>query len=53
MHHHLRDDQGATATEYALVVFFVALAIVLGVTFFGTSLNDAFDSFGDWIVANL
>jgi len=31
-------DRGATATEYALLVGFVAIAIVLAVGFFGTSL---------------
>lgn len=53
MKSHPRDDQGATATEYALLVTLIALAILLGVTAFGTVLNTSFQEFGDWIVANL
>ena len=39
-------DRGATATEYALLVAFIALAIVVGVTAFGTALNTFFTSLG-------
>ena len=39
-----RDERGATATEYGLLVGFIALAIVLGVTAFGTALNDFFNA---------
>lgn len=46
-------DRGATATEYALLVAFIALAIIIGVTAFGTALNDFFDSLattvGGWV----
>ena len=39
----LRDsDRGATATEYALLVAFIAIAIIGGVTFFGKALNSFF-----------
>ncbi|MFN2518928.1 MAG: Flp family type IVb pilin [Jatrophihabitantaceae bacterium] len=38
----VRQDTGATATEYGLLVAFVALAIVLGVTLFGGALNSVF-----------
>jgi pilus assembly protein Flp/PilA len=39
----LRDkDRGATATEYALLVAFIAVAVVGGVTFFGKALNTFF-----------
>ena len=39
----LRDsDRGATATEYALLVAFIAIAIIGGVTFFGSALNSFF-----------
>ena len=40
-----RDEIGATATEYALLVAFIALAIVLGVTAFGTTLSGVFTGF--------
>ncbi|PZS32135.1 MAG: Flp family type IVb pilin [Pseudonocardiales bacterium] len=32
-------DRGATATEYGLLVAFIAIAIVLGITAFGSQLN--------------
>lgn len=43
----LRDsDRGATATEYALLVAFIALAIIAGVTLFGGQLNTFFSNLG-------
>ena len=36
----LRDERGATATEYGLLVGFIAIAIVLAVMAFGTSIAD-------------
>ena len=43
----LRDsERGATATEYALLVAFIALVIVVGVTAFGSQLNSFFNSLG-------
>ena len=39
-------DRGATATEYALLVAFIALAIVGTVTIFGTQLSDFFNTLG-------
>ena len=42
-------DRGATATEYAMLVGFVALAIVAGVTFFGESVDHWFRSLGSTI----
>jgi len=35
-------DRGATATEYALLVAFIAIAIIVGVTLFGAALNTVF-----------
>ena len=35
----VHDERGATATEYGILVSFLALALVLGVTAFGQSLN--------------
>ncbi|RAX47020.1 Flp family type IVb pilin [Arthrobacter sp. AQ5-06] len=34
-----QDQRGATATEYGILLSFLALAIVLGVTAFGQALN--------------
>ncbi|MCQ9163600.1 Flp family type IVb pilin [Arthrobacter sp. STN4] len=39
-------ERGATATEYALLVAFIALAIVGGVTAFGTNLGSFFNGLG-------
>lgn len=36
------DDRGASAVEYALIVGLIAVAIVVGVTAFGTSLGTFF-----------
>ena len=50
-HVFVRDERGATATEYALLVGFIALALIAGVTIFGTSLNDTFDGFSSRVTA--
>ena len=34
-----QNERGATATEYGILVSFLALALVLGVTAFGQALN--------------
>ena len=41
------DDEGATATEYGLLVAFIAFLIILGVTAFGTQLGAFFDRLAD------
>lgn len=46
-----RDERGATATEYGLLVGFIAIAIVAGVSLFGTSLNTYFDGLAAWLTA--
>ncbi|WP_309073203.1 Flp family type IVb pilin [Paenarthrobacter sp.] len=40
------EEKGATATEYSLLVAFIAFAIIAGVTFFGTSLSTWFNDLG-------
>jgi pilus assembly protein Flp/PilA len=42
-----RDEKGATATEYALLVALIAIVIVVAVTIFGTNLNDFFQYIAD------
>jgi len=37
-----RDDRGATAVEYALMVSLIALVIIVGVTAFGLSVQGLF-----------
>ena len=41
---HPRDDRGATAVEYGLMVALIAVVIVLGVTAFGLSVQGLFQS---------
>ena len=38
----VRDDTGATATEYAILVGFMVFAMILGLTLFGSALSDRF-----------
>jgi pilus assembly protein Flp/PilA len=40
----ITSEKGATATEYSLLVAFIALLIIAGVTLFGNALNDWFSS---------
>ena len=44
-----RDEKGATATEYGLLVGFIAIVIVTGVGIFGTALDGYFVGLGDWL----
>lgn len=37
-------EKGATATEYAVLVSFIALIIIAGVTIFGNALSDWFST---------
>ena len=40
----IRDEEGASAVEYALLVGLIALAIVAGATALGGAINTAFDN---------
>ena len=44
-----KDEKGATATEYALLVALIAFAIIIGVTLFGTNLNNFFTRIGNTV----
>jgi pilus assembly protein Flp/PilA len=50
----LTSEKGATATEYSLLVAFIALVIIVGVTAFGGALNkwfgDIATNVGGWHV---
>ena len=39
---HFRNDEGATAVEYGLLVSLIAIIVIGGVTLFGTKVNDVF-----------
>ncbi len=40
--HELRNERGATAAEYGLLVAFIALVVIVGITAFGNNLNAFF-----------
>jgi pilus assembly protein Flp/PilA len=42
-----RDDRGATAVEYGLLVALIAVVIIAGVTVLGTHLNTLFTNVGN------
>ncbi len=42
-----RDERGATAVEYGLMVALIAVVIIAAVTTLGTNLNDKFTSVGN------
>jgi pilus assembly protein Flp/PilA len=44
-----RDEQGATATEYAMLVVFVALAVAVGASALGGGINTLFKTVGTQI----
>lgn len=46
---HERDERGATATEYGLLVGFIAIAIVAAVGMFGTALDAYFGGLATWL----
>ena len=41
-----RDERGATATEYALLIVFVALAVAVGANTLGLGLSNLFSNIG-------
>ena len=41
-----QDERGASATEYAMLIVFVALAVVIGAQAFSTGLNTLFTNIG-------
>ena len=40
----LRDDRGATAVEYGLMVALIAIVIIVAVTMLGTNLSSLFNT---------
>jgi pilus assembly protein Flp/PilA len=42
-----QDERGATATEYALLIVFVALAIAVGAQVLGTNISALFSKIGN------
>ena len=42
-----RDERGATATEYALLVVFIALAVAVGANVLGAGVSNLFNAIGN------
>jgi pilus assembly protein Flp/PilA len=47
----IQDEDGVTAIEYGLIAALVAVAIIVGATALGTSLNDIFQRIANCIAA--
>ena len=46
-----RDDDGATAVEYGLLVTLIAIALITGATLFGSKINDLITTVGGKLTA--
>ena len=46
-----RDEEGATAVEYGLMVALIAIVIIAAVTLLGTALNDKFQTVASSVAA--
>jgi pilus assembly protein Flp/PilA len=46
-----RDERGATATEYALLIVFIALVIAVGAQTLGQGINSLFSQIGTQLAA--
>jgi pilus assembly protein Flp/PilA len=46
MRRFIGDQSGATATEYAMLIIFIALAIAGGATLLGNNINNLFSAIG-------
>ena len=44
-----KDEEGATAVEYGLMVALIAVVIIVAVTFLGESVSEKFSEVGDAI----
>jgi pilus assembly protein Flp/PilA len=47
--HFRHDERGATATEYALLIVFIAVGIAAGANILGQSINNLFSQIGTYI----
>ncbi len=45
----LKDESGASAAEYALILAIVTVGIVIAVTFLGKSIGNALNNAATWI----
>ena len=49
IHRFRRDERGATAIEYSMLVVFIALAIAVGATALSGGINDLFGRVGTFL----
>jgi len=49
IHRFRRDERGATAIEYSMLVVFIALAIAVGATALSNGINDLFGKIGTFL----
>jgi pilus assembly protein Flp/PilA len=47
-----RDEEGATAVEYGLMVALIAIVIIAAVSLLGTNLSDVFQTVADTVSAS-
>lgn len=48
----LRDEEGVTAIEYALIAALIAIVIIVAVKFVGNEVKDTFNKVGNELNAN-
>ena len=46
-----RDERGATATEYPMLIVFIALAVAVGANVLGTGINGLFTKVSETLTA--
>mgnify|MGYP001825431857 CR=1 FL=1 len=45
----LKDEDGVTSVEYAVMAALIALVVIAGATYLGTQTNDTFNPIGDQV----
>ena len=45
----LKDEDGVTSVEYAVMAALIALVVIAGATYLGTQTNETFNTIGDQV----
>jgi len=48
----IRDQEGASMVEYALLIALIAVVVIAGAIILGTALNTRFTDFGDTVTSS-
>lgn len=48
-YHRIRDDRGAGLVEYALLIAFIAIVVMVSMLFLGVSIRDIFDAIRSYL----